>query len=153
MYLETVRLTSFIRGQKMKIEEMQAVIRALLESGALKEEDLSNAIKANPTISLKRLTDQLHLILCPLDHDTNCEYMMEELLENPFGEEKHLEWLDYAIAFSNYMSADFGEAARILSAIAIKLSEINSDDILERAYTATKSGFENFISTVYPDGQ
>lgn len=88
--------------EKLSRDVLVSALIGLQKTGLVKDEDILEAIKIEPSNEMKRIVDLVHGFCCQAHHDQGgCEYYSEDQMTNCWTLPAHKEWLDDAIAWMN----------------------------------------------------
>lgn len=78
---------------KLSPDSLRNICEFFLEENLVTEAQLLQIAASRPSNELKHATDLIHTCFCSEDHDSTCDYLMEEQRTECWTMPKHREWL------------------------------------------------------------
>lgn len=96
------------------MNELKEVLQALKELGKITDEDIKQVEWASE--KNRKVVDTLHLLICRKNHDTDCNYLKEQVLADCWTSTAHQLWLEESDAICKKLGVG-GNPAEALNLI------------------------------------
>lgn len=112
----------------MEPQQAKEVLELLKSEGVIDDDTIIGVLRRRPTATMKRMTTQMHNLLCKENHDTEeCLWYTDDQLDTAWREHSHIAWIEKTQEYMEKMGITTEkELLRAISVVNSSMTALDS---------------------------